>query len=438
MLPRRWLLCIWFGALTLFCAGCQAITTVSPGSQPPLVESPIVDIVPSPSPSLTPESAAAAERFRVVNITLSSEVLPAEVTLDLLINNACTLQRPIKPIWSGSVVMPEVVTDCAAELSPGMTAETVSFQLNPTGIQPGFYILELDELRHSFTISAAQTSPVAPTAVLETGSGIIAGRVWHDICRNQSQNAESIEGCIRHGGDDQLIANGRIDENEEGIPFIAVTLWSGECGNILLGTVQTDRVGAFRFEQLPSGRYCVELPLEAASNRALLAPGQWSFPASASGLSASYTVDLDGVGLNDQILFGWDFALLPRLSAEDGCQNKVWFVSGGLLPAGSEVLQNEEIIKSWQVQNIGTCSWSSEYRLAPLDKDGVVDLESAVEIGREIAPGESVELSLTLVAPERLGRWQQRWIMLDDKNTPFGVGLTDQKPLLLDLEVISP
>ncbi|MDJ0751920.1 MAG: NBR1-Ig-like domain-containing protein [Ardenticatenaceae bacterium] len=438
MSPRRWLLILWIGFLALPFTGCETLTAVSPATQVSQEAGPAVQIVPSPAPSLTPENVAPAERYRAVRMSLSSEVLPAEVTLDLLINNACTLQRPVKPIWSGSVVMPEVMTNCAAELAPDMTPETVSFQLNPTGFQPGFYILELNELRQPFTISAAQTLPVAPTAVLETGSSIITGRVWHDICRNQVQNTELIDGCIRRGADDQLIANGRIDENEEGIPFISVILWSGECGNILLGAAQTDRVGAFRFEQLPAGRYCIELDLQTASNSALLTPGQWSTPPSGNGLSASYTVDLDGVGLNDQVLFGWDFALLPRLSAEDSCQNKVWLEAGGLLPAGSEVLQNEEIIKSWQVQNIGTCSWSSEYQLAPLDKDGVVDLEAAVEIGREIAPGASVELSLTLIAPERLGRWQQRWIMLDDKNTPFGVGLTEQKPLLLDLEVISP
>ena len=78
--------------------------------------------------------------------------------------------------------------------------------------------------------------------------------------------------------------------------------------------------------------------------------------------------------------------------------------------------------KSWRLRNAGTCDWSPDFTLTyrtgttPAAQMGGSDLK----IGKVVAPGETIDLSINLVAPSASGTYQGVWQMTDAAHTPFG------------------
>jgi ABC-type amino acid transport substrate-binding protein len=82
-------------------------------------------------------------------------------------------------------------------------------------------------------------------------------------------------------------------------------------------------------------------------------------------------------------------------------------------------------VKTWRVQNTGTCTWTPDYRLVyaygnvPAAQMGGQPLNMPANV----APGQTVDLSVTLTAPTELLTYQGFWQMLNDKDLLFGQAL---------------
>lgn len=87
------------------------------------------------------------------------------------------------------------------------------------------------------------------------------------------------------------------------------------------------------------------------------------------------------------------------------------------------VLQpGQAFTKSWRLRNAGTCAWSADFSLTyrsgntPAAKMG----GSNIKIGKTVAPGQTIDLSVNLVAPQAPGVYQGFWQMANASNRPFG------------------
>lgn len=428
------------GLVALLGMGCLSTqpAEISPTAIPPRSTA---TTLAEPASSLSPQPFLPA---RPVALSIAADTVPAEGLLTMAIDLACEPPARIDPVWAGSILTPEFELTCSTPLTGRTQQLTLTFVVDPADKSSGFYILEVGSLRYPFTIRNSRIEAAGESSVSKndpgeerpTGSGKISGRVWHDACQNDAVEAKSLTGCIRLGTDSTLVSNGRLDEGEEGISQLLISLYEASCESQPRAQVVSDRAGDFVFDGLPAGTYCVEIDSEGTHNRVILQPGRWRRPA-VETLSAVQTVTIkESEELS--LLFGWDYSRLPRQSAAEICQNKGWVTQEGLLPAGAQVTAGERAVKSWKIENIGTCSWTAAYKLAPLDANGVVNIEAAVPIEAVIPSGESAQLAVELTVPTQLGRWRQRWVLLDDKNNPFGVGLAEERPLTLDLTVVSP
>jgi ABC-type amino acid transport substrate-binding protein len=78
--------------------------------------------------------------------------------------------------------------------------------------------------------------------------------------------------------------------------------------------------------------------------------------------------------------------------------------------------------KGWRVQNTGTCTWDSSYRLVygggnhPAAKMG----GQPVAIAGTVEPGATYDIEIDLVAPLRPGTYQAFWQMENGQNQAFG------------------
>ncbi|MBE0670386.1 MAG: hypothetical protein IH588_07345 [Anaerolineales bacterium] len=104
-----------------------------------------------------------------------------------------------------------------------------------------------------------------------------------------------------------------------------------------------------------------------------------------------------------------------------GCNNLA-FIRDVNLPSGTVVGKNEEIAKTWKVQNIGTCEWKFQYRLTFLSGD---DLRASGDyIRKQVAVWDWSEVSVSFTSPSKPGTYTSYFRMVDGDGKMFGATLS--------------
>ena len=86
------------------------------------------------------------------------------------------------------------------------------------------------------------------------------------------------------------------------------------------------------------------------------------------------------------------------------------------------VTPEEGFVKIWRIENTGTCTWTPNYRLmyaygntAAAKMNG-----QPLNIPANVAPGQTVDLSITLIAPKEPLTYQGFWQIENEKGVRFG------------------
>jgi len=85
------------------------------------------------------------------------------------------------------------------------------------------------------------------------------------------------------------------------------------------------------------------------------------------------------------------------------------------------VLPGQTMIKTWKLQNSGSCTWSSDYSLVFVS--GTQMGGSATAIGETVEPGYQVDASVTLTAPTTEGTYTGYWSLADSSGNTFGASI---------------
>ena len=317
--------------------------------------------------------------------------------------------------------------------------ETIS--LDVLGLSAGTYAVNVNGINGSFTLQVDNDPQAEPTPTTAPADmGIINGRVWHDLCavaggEGDDESAVPSEGCIAapEGG---FQANSLLDEGEPGIPDVLVSLGEGLCpAETSIATATTDEDGDYVFTDLVAGDYCVYVDALDVANELLL-PGAWTFPE--NDVSSTPVTLEDGAALITGINFGWDYQFLPVPDVDLAtCTNSMAFVQDVNVPDNTVFTPGEEFEKTWQLRNIGTCPWTTDYSIIFAGGDDMggplsVPLESAV------VPGQTADITVPLTAPEELGTYRSDFLLSDSAGNPFGVdGFADQV-IWVQIEVGEP
>ncbi len=82
----------------------------------------------------------------------------------------------------------------------------------------------------------------------------------------------------------------------------------------------------------------------------------------------------------------------------------------------------QQFTKRWRVRNSGTCAWEADYQLSFLkgNRPGADMGGAAVDIGRRVQPGQTVDIAANLRAPTEYGAYQGFWKMRDNTGRSFG------------------
>lgn len=113
------------------------------------------------------------------------------------------------------------------------------------------------------------------------------------------------------------------------------------------------------------------------------------------------------------------------------------FLGDVTYPDGSLVTRNNTFTKIWRIKNIGTCSWTPSYTLVFTSGDPMSG-PSAVALAGYVNPGQTIEIPVTLTAPNKDGSYRGYWKIRNTSGVLFGIGARADTAFWVDIKVTGP
>jgi hypothetical protein len=118
--------------------------------------------------------------------------------------------------------------------------------------------------------------------------------------------------------------------------------------------------------------------------------------------------------------------LIPIATLPGGANcNSVFFLKDVTVDDGTVFKPGAEFVKKWQIQNNGTCTWTTLYKAVPFSNDPTdpaISGDDSYSVKANVGPGGVMEISVTMFAPKDEGSYTQVWKMQDDQGNYFAIG----------------
>lgn len=122
-------------------------------------------------------------------------------------------------------------------------------------------------------------------------------------------------------------------------------------------------------------------------------------------------------------------------SATQGVCDQAEFEKDVNYPDNSTLSPGEEFTKTWRLRNSGTCTWNSNYAIVFDRGDSLGAPASSTLTTTTVAPGETVDVSVVLKAPESSGTYQGYWKLRNQAGQKFGLGEDGDKDFWVKIKV---
>jgi hypothetical protein len=114
------------------------------------------------------------------------------------------------------------------------------------------------------------------------------------------------------------------------------------------------------------------------------------------------------------------------------------FVADVTIPDNTRLDPGEEFEKTWRLRNTGTCTWTSSYAIVFDKGDSLGAPASSPLTEVDIPPNETVEVSITLTAPDDSGTYQGHWKLRNAHGQVFGLGTQADRTFWVKIRVAPP
>ena len=114
--------------------------------------------------------------------------------------------------------------------------------------------------------------------------------------------------------------------------------------------------------------------------------------------------------------------------------NVAEFVADVTVPDGTNFTPGETFVKTWRLKNVGTSTWSTGYLFVYAKGEQMAGPQTQ-PLPNSVAPGQTVDISLDLTAPDRLGSHTGFWQLRTDAGQPFGIGTGANEPVYVQINV---
>jgi len=114
--------------------------------------------------------------------------------------------------------------------------------------------------------------------------------------------------------------------------------------------------------------------------------------------------------------------------------DRAQFVSDVSVPDGTTFAPNVSFAKTWRLQNVGTCTWTTAYSLVFVSGDRM-SAPTPVFLPQTVVPGQTVDVGVNFVSPPTAGEYRSYWELADPSGAVFGVGANANTPFYVDIVV---
>ena len=111
----------------------------------------------------------------------------------------------------------------------------------------------------------------------------------------------------------------------------------------------------------------------------------------------------------------------PTPTPTKHCRDNADFVTDLTVPDGTMFEPGAAFNKTWQLKNTGSCTWNTRYQLVFVG-GAQLGAPHAVNMPHEVRPGDTVDITVPMVAPQHSGTYRGHWRMRNpDCGNLFGV-----------------
>jgi hypothetical protein len=107
--------------------------------------------------------------------------------------------------------------------------------------------------------------------------------------------------------------------------------------------------------------------------------------------------------------------------------NRAAFVTDVSVPDNTSFTANTPFTKTWRLKNIGTCTWTTAYSVYFVSGNSM-GAPASINLVSNVAPGQTVDISVPMTAPNVAGTYQGYWKLRNASNASFGIGTTYNNP----------
>ena len=113
------------------------------------------------------------------------------------------------------------------------------------------------------------------------------------------------------------------------------------------------------------------------------------------------------------------------------------FVTDVTIPDGTALAPGAAFTKTWRLLNKGTCTWTTGFSLVFVTGDA---MSGAAEVAfpQDVKPGQTVDLSIKLIAPGSTGSYTGYYQLRDTSGVTFGTGVDGKVQFYVKITVAVP
>lgn len=94
------------------------------------------------------------------------------------------------------------------------------------------------------------------------------------------------------------------------------------------------------------------------------------------------------------------------------------FVADLTIPDGSKMNPGENFNKVWRIKNSGSCTWNNSYKFVFVQGDAMGGQNQSIK--GSVAAGQTYDMSISMTAPKKPGKYTGQWQMVNGQGVPFG------------------
>lgn len=115
---------------------------------------------------------------------------------------------------------------------------------------------------------------------------------------------------------------------------------------------------------------------------------------------------------------------------------QITFVSDLSIPDGTKLNAGSAFTKAWRLQNSGSCKWDTGFDIV-FSKGNQLGANAVYDLPYEVAPGQTVDISINMIAPSVNGKYSSEWMLKSSGGVTFGTGSDSKGPFWVRMESIN-